>query len=247
MITGTLVTGMRVDAIPTIDIITQTITDALRDHTCLLVTFANPGTAVLVRRQNMAALYDKFDIVAPDGIAMAKAIQLLHRLPAVRISFDSTSLAPIVFAIAAQTGSRVALCGGRPGVAEQARRQLVAAYAKLNIIGTLHGYTPQPTMIATLCEWAPDIVICGMGGIVQERFLLMLKTHGWSGVGFTCGGYLDQLSQGVQYYPTVINALNLRWAYRLAKEPGRLWRRYLVDYPTFAMSLCKAIIRAEDK
>ena len=84
-----------------------------------------------------------------------------------------------------------------------------------------------------------------MGVPLQERFLLQLTDAGWNGVGITCGGFLDQLSQGVQYYPGWINSLNLRWAYRLMREPGRLWRRYLLDYPKFGIAVCKAIWRRE--
>jgi len=84
-----------------------------------------------------------------------------------------------------------------------------------------------------------------MGSLVQESFLLALMGSGWRGLGFTCGGFLDQLSNGFNYYPKLVNALNLRWAYRLAKDPRRLWRRYLLDYPVFAFGLCKALSHQE--
>ena len=72
-----------------------------------------------------------------------------------------------------------------------------------------------------------------MGAPRQERFLLNLRESGWRGAGFTCGGFFDQVSGNGDYYPAWIDRLNLRFLYRLVREPRRLWRRYLVDYQVF--------------
>jgi N-acetylglucosaminyldiphosphoundecaprenol N-acetyl-beta-D-mannosaminyltransferase len=242
----TITIGLRVDAIAPIEAAVDLIDEALQTRNRFLMTFINPGTAMIAQRQPaVAGLFDHFDLVAPDGIAMVQAIRLLHGVHGARISFDSTALAPFVFRLAEQHDSRIVLVGGKPGVAERARRQLLPVYKKLNIIATLHGYGDLSATIATVAELAPDIVICGMGVSLQESFLLKLSDTGWIGVGITCGGFLDQLSQGVQYYPTWVNSLNLRWAYRLMCEPRRLWRRYLLDYPKFGVAVGKAILRRE--
>jgi N-acetylglucosaminyldiphosphoundecaprenol N-acetyl-beta-D-mannosaminyltransferase len=191
-------------------------------------------------------LFDRFDIVATDGIAMVQGVKWLHHLPVVRLSFDSTSLAPPILRLVERYDGSVVLCGGQPGVAERAAQVLRAGYSRLRIVATFDGYTDAEVQIAQICRLSPQLVICGMGPVRQEWFLTTLADWGWSGVGITCGGYLDQLGQGLQYYPAAINALNLRWAYRLYKEPGRLWRRYLLDYPRFAMSLCRAKLNLGD-
>jgi N-acetylglucosaminyldiphosphoundecaprenol N-acetyl-beta-D-mannosaminyltransferase len=72
-----------------------------------------------------------------------------------------------------------------------------------------------------------------MGAPLQERFLSQLAANGWTGIGLTCGGFLDQVVQGSDYYPGWVDRLNIRFLYRLGKEPRRLWRRYLVDYQVF--------------
>jgi N-acetylglucosaminyldiphosphoundecaprenol N-acetyl-beta-D-mannosaminyltransferase len=242
----TITVGLRVDAIAPIEAAVELIDDALRTHARFLMTFVNPGTAMIAQRQpSTADLYEHFDLVAPDGIAMVQAVRLLHKVQGTRISFDSTALAPFVFRLAERHDSRIVLVGGKPGVAERARRQLLPVYEGLNIVGTLHGYSDFATTIATVAELRPDIVICGMGVPLQEHFLLQLTDTGWNGLGITCGGFLDQLSQGVQYYPAWVNTLNLRWAYRLMREPRRLWRRYLLDYPRFGVAVGKAILRRD--
>jgi len=78
-----------------------------------------------------------------------------------------------------------------------------------------------------------DVVICSLGTPRQESFLAELRARGWHGTGYTCGGFLDQLveADGGDYYPRVVDQLNIRWLYRIASEPRRLLPRYLLHYP----------------
>ncbi len=210
----------------------------------VLVTFANPGIAPLARRSApfRQALHE-FDFVLPDGIGMCFAINWLHGLPAKRVSFDTTSLAPAVFDRACSRNLRIVLVGGAPQVAENARARILEHFPDVRITGAFDGYGALDAKVKAVKDLDPDIVICGMGSGRQESFLLELKKQGWHGWGFTCGGYLDQLSKGITYYPRWIDAANLRWAYRLVQEPGRLWRRYVIDYSYFGFLVCAARLR----
>ncbi len=210
----------------------------------VLVTFVNPGVVPLARRS--AAFQQslrEFDIVLPDGIGMCAAMHWLHGLPAKRVSFDTTSLAPALFARARSRRLTIALVGGAPQIAEQARAQIVAHFPGIQITAALDGYGDMAAKASVVRQLGPDIVICGMGSGQQEAFLIELKRQGWRGWGFTCGGYFDQLVGGIAYYPRWIDAANLRWAYRLVREPGRLWRRYFIDYSHFGVLVCAARVR----
>jgi N-acetylglucosaminyldiphosphoundecaprenol N-acetyl-beta-D-mannosaminyltransferase len=225
------------------DLVHQQFLQAALSKVCFLFTFANPATAIAVRRSpDLGKSFDEFDIIAPDGIGMVAAVRLIHGQSAERISFDNTSIAPEIFALAAEHHLKVALVGGREGVAVCAAERLRNRYVGLDIVGTFSGYGDVALTLRSVMELKPTIVIVGMGTGHQERFLLRLKASGWIGVGFTCGGFLDQLvAKGHRYYPIWIDALHLRWAYRLAKEPQRLWRRYIIDYPLFCACLARDV------
>jgi N-acetylglucosaminyldiphosphoundecaprenol N-acetyl-beta-D-mannosaminyltransferase len=208
----------------------------------VLVTFANPATAIIARhaaafRHDLAA----FDMVLPDGSGMCLAMKLLHKLAAQRVSFDSTSLAPAIFNLARERQSSIVLVGGAPLVADRARARILEHFPGIRITGAIDGFRHLDAIASAVEECRPDIVICGMGSGLQEALLLKLRERGWRGWGFTCGGYLDQLQTEISYYPRWIDRANLRWAYRLAREPGRLWRRYLIDYSHFGLLLCAAL------
>ena len=51
------------------------------------------------------------------------------------------------------------------------------------------------------------------------------------GVALCVGAAIDFLTGARPRAPRWLQKLGLEWAYRLAREPGRLWRRYLVESP----------------
>ena len=234
----TEVLGLTADAVDGLESVVRVIEDRLALRARLLVTFVNPGSrAIAVRHPQYLRDLATFDIVLPDGSGMSMAMRTMHRVRAARISFDSTSLAPEVLRLAETGGHSVVFVGGLPGSAERASKILQDQFPRLRVLAALHGYASREELARKIAMLDPDIVVCGMGVLAQESLLLSLAALGWNGCGFTCGGYLDQLSEGFVYYPPWINKLNLRWAFRLAKEPRRLWRRYLLDYPSFVMAV----------
>ena len=242
--TRTRTLGIRVDSLPSADI--PLLLDMFESGTPpVLCTFVNPASVAAAKRDDgYRQRLEDFDAVLPDGIGMCWAIRLLHGMRPARISFDTTSLAPLVFARAQRSRRTVALVGGRPAIAEQAAAQLRQAFPALQIVATLDGYGNRRDKLRTLRALSPAVVICGMGAGAQERYLLELAETGWRGAGFTCGGYLDQLAGGLHYYPRWVDAANLRWAYRLIREPRRLGRRYTIDYGIFAARVALALVRS---
>ena len=208
-----------------------------------LVTFANPlGVRIAAGDEGYRTNLQRMDFVFCDGIALAVAARRLRRFPMERISFDSTSLAPKLFEFATTQKYTIVLLGGRPGVADTAARRLAAVYPGISIIAAMDGYRPQRELIDTVSSLNPTIVVCGMGAPRQEEFLVALADAGWKGVGFTCGGYFDHLGQGFQFYPPLLDRLNLRWLYRIAREPRRIGYRAVIEYGPFWLALAQGLL-----
>ena len=208
-----------------------------------LVSFANPMSFGLMRtspeyRKNLG----RMDLLLSDGIVGAVVARRLTGRLSARISFDNGSLAPHVWEHAAALQRRIVLVGGQAGVAQRAAVRLRQFYPRLLIADAFDGFAPIASLLERTRRLDPDLVVCGMGMPRQEEFLAALADSGWTGCGFTCGGYLDQLAQRFHYYPTLVNRLNLRWLYRLAREPRRLARRYFVDYAPFAIALLSELV-----
>lgn len=197
-----------------------------------LYTFINPFSfKVLLSAPNSTSIFEQF-IIYPDGISLSKTLCIFGK-KVERISFDDTSIAPSIFSLISQKKLSLGIIGSAEVTIEAAKEIISSKYSIEDIIYQ-SGYFSNIEKNEILRKFlACDIVISSMGTPRQEQILMDLKAIGWKGTGFTCGGYFDQLASagGGMYYPKIIDTLNLRWAYRILKEPKRLWRRYLIDYP----------------
>ncbi|MEA3371410.1 MAG: WecB/TagA/CpsF family glycosyltransferase [Campylobacterota bacterium] len=199
-----------------------------------LITFLNPYSYLLAR--DNAVLFNSFDKIYLDGIALVKIFKLFGLSDVNRTSFDMTSLAPVVFLDAIKNKQSIYFIGSKPKVIDKAVQIIKDNFHELNIVGYRDGYfsnnEKRSKTIQAINEIAPDIVVCGMGTPVQEQFLVDLKDAGWNGVGYTCGGFLHQTAESIYYYPEWTDKYHLRWAYRIYDEP-KLFKRYFIQYPKF--------------
>lgn len=202
---------------------------------CFLVTFINPNACfVASEHESYPDLLQQFDRVCCDGIGMVLAARLRLRARVPRQSFDTTSVGLSVLEWCRDRGKPVILVGGEPGVAPKAGQVLRENIEGLDVSGAFSGFGAGPAEAREqILRTGGSVVVCGMGAPLQEEYLLALQQAGWQGLGFTCGGFMDQLCERFRYYPRWIDSLNLRFAYRLCKEPRRLARRYLRDYGVF--------------
>jgi N-acetylglucosaminyldiphosphoundecaprenol N-acetyl-beta-D-mannosaminyltransferase len=216
---------------------TQTVCDMLRDKKSPhFISFVNPSAWALAKKNsNYLGALNSMSVVLVDGEGVACACRVLLKEKCHRLSFDMSSLADSFFKTAQAEKSSLMLVGGEPGVSDNASAKLRAYYPFLDVAETMHGYGSIQDKIDRIMEKKPDVVIVGMGTPRQEMFLTALRAAGYKGFAITCGGFFDQYlkSQGDRYYPRWIDRWNLRFLYRLYKEPRRLWRRYLIDYQIF--------------
>jgi exopolysaccharide biosynthesis WecB/TagA/CpsF family protein len=75
-------------------------------------------------------------------------------------------------------------------------------------------------------------VFLAVGSPQQEMIAHEAQLAGdCAGVAICCGAALEFLAGLVPRAPRGMRTYRLEWLYRLAREPARLWRRYLVDGP----------------
>jgi exopolysaccharide biosynthesis WecB/TagA/CpsF family protein len=78
---------------------------------------------------------------------------------------------------------------------------------------------------------APFIFLA-VGSPQQEMIASEVARRGGAvGVAICCGASLEFLTGKVHRAPKWMRNARLEWLHRLVSEPGRLWRRYLVDGP----------------
>lgn len=177
-------------------------------------------------------LFSQMDGIFADGGLLVKAIKLVYGKKVTRRSFDMTSMAPELFAYAAEHGKTVYIVASKQEQVEKAVEIFRERYPKVKFAGYRNGYFANEEEMNQearhITELNPDFLIVGMGALMQEKFLLKVKRAGYQGIGFTCGGFIHQTSKNeIDYYPAWVDKTNLRFVYRMWKEPHTR-KRYLV-------------------
>lgn len=193
-------------------------------------TYLNP-VSYLTALDNKE-LFSRMDGIFADGGLLVKAIKLMYGKQVTRRSFDMTSMAPELFAYVAEHGKTVYIVASKQEQVEKAVEIFRERYPKVKFAGYRNGYFASEEEMDQearhITELNPDFLIVGMGALMQEKFLLKVKHAGYQGIGFTCGGFIHQTSKNeIDYYPAWVDKTNLRFVYRMWKEPHTR-KRYLM-------------------
>lgn len=177
-------------------------------------------------------LFSQMDGIFADGGLLVKAIKLMYGKQVTRRSFDMTSMAPELFAYAAKYGKTIYIVASKQEQVEKAVEIFRERYPNVKFVGYRNGYFASEEEMAQearhITELNPDFLIVGMGALMQEKFLLKVKHADYQGIGFTCGGFIHQTSKNeIDYYPAWVDKTNLRFVYRMWKEPHTR-KRYLM-------------------
>ena len=107
------------------------------------------------------------------------------------------------------------------------------------------GFWRDPVALAAAADFVAThparFVFLAVGSPGQEILAHRIAvSDGAVGTGFCVGAALEFLAGAQQRAPGWMRAAGLEWLHRLAREPRRLWRRYLLDDPLIFYLLWRA-------
>jgi len=190
--------------------------------------------------------YARASLSLADGMPVVWASRLLgERVPA-KIS-GSDFVMPLLER-AQDRSWRVFFFGGAPGSAERARDAVLARLPKLAFAGMASPRVDvsRPSErfdehVRTLVDANADVVLVGLGAPKQELFCDAIASRVKPAVLLGVGASIDFLAGVVPRAPRWMSNSGLEWLYRLGREPRRMWRRYLVRDPKFALVLIRQL------
>jgi N-acetylglucosaminyldiphosphoundecaprenol N-acetyl-beta-D-mannosaminyltransferase len=145
----------------------------------------------------------------------------------------------------AHTNIRHYFWGGLPGVPEALVARLTARFPGLNVAGVYSppvgeiGTAPDPAVVERLNASGADIVWVGLGSPKQDLWMALYREALDAPLLVGIGAAFDLLAGTKRQAPRWLQRSGLEWLYRLAQEPGRLGRRYLVYNPRFIWLVLK--------
>ena len=197
----------------------------------MIYTYLNPVSYITALKDK--ELFSSMDGIFADGSLLVMALRLAYGLRVTRRSFDMTSMAPQVLRYANEHASTICVVATKQEALNKALRVFSNHYPNIVWLGCRNGYFANDEEMereaSRIATDNPDFLIVGMGIGKQEQFMLMCKNAGYKGIGFTCGGFIHQTAEKdgqESYYPKWMDKLNLRFLYRMYKEPHTR-QRYL--------------------
>lgn len=230
----------------TVDLVNHWISTGTRTR---LVTFANVHMVVEAQlRPEFHDLLSRTDLNCPDGAPVFWLARLQDE-SAEKIS--GPDFMPLFCEQSVTHGHRHFLYGGAQGVPEQAAEVLRTRFPGIQIAGhyapPFRDLTPAEAAetVAMINGSGADVVWVSLGCPRQESWLHEFGPKLNAKVVLAVGQATDILAGARSRCPTLMSTFGLEWAYRLAKDPRRLWKRYLVTNSLFLLLLLRHKLSGE--
>ena len=187
--------------------------------------------------ESFRAILNEASLVLPDGAGVVLGAKILKTPLKEKVA--GIDFAANLLGVLEETGGRLYLLGGKPGIAEQAAENMKKTHPKLCICGTADGYfRDEAPVIARINEARADVVFVCLGAPKQERFMHDHRAELNVRLMIGLGGSLDGFAGTVRRAPKWMIRLQLEWLYRLLREPSRIGR--MMRLPKFVFAAWRA-------
>jgi N-acetylglucosaminyldiphosphoundecaprenol N-acetyl-beta-D-mannosaminyltransferase len=187
-------------------------------------------------------------LAVPDGQPLVWALRALGHDRATRVY--GPDLMASFCARAALAGTPMYLYGGRtPAALELLERRLQERFPGVSIVG---GFSPpfralsadeERDVIAAIDSSGAHVVWVGTGQPKQEQWMHAMRPRLAAPLLVGVGAAFDFHAGLVPQAPGWMQRAGLEWAYRLSREPRRLWRRYARYNPLFVAGFARQYAR----
>lgn len=181
-------------------------------------------------------IVNEADLATADGMPMLNKLNKLHGVRQERVA--GNDIMPALLAEAERRGLSVYLYGGAENVLARITDRAQREFPALRIAGTcsppFRPLTPEETdqHVERIKESGAHIIMVSLGCPKQERWMAAMKGR-VNGIMLGLGGAFLLYAGLDTRAPKWMRDLSLEWAYRLALEPRRLWRRYFITNSRF--------------
>lgn len=216
------------------------------------VEAANTHVAALARHDPaFGESMRHFDLIVPDGMPLVWAANA-QLTPAEKLSdrvYGPTLMLETLAATRQKGEFRHFLLGGRASTLEKLTTSFATRFPGCTIAGT---YSPPfgdwpADEFERVCQMirnsGANLIWVGLGCPKQEHWIARHKNQLPPGVYFGIGAAFAFHAGEVKQSPPALQKLGLEWAYRLAMEPRRLFKRYFTYNSLFLYHLLRDHMR----
>ena len=195
---------------------------------------------------NLQRFVDGASLVVADGPPLIWASHLQRDALPERVT--GVDLVDELCELSSEEGFGVYFLGARREVIETAVARLKARHPGLQIAGIADGYfgaAEAPERARAVRESGAKLLFVGMGVPRQEEFLESQWEELGVSLAIPVGGSFEVVAGTARRAPLLLQRVGMEWAFRLAQEPRRLWKRYLVTNTQFIYHLIRSATSSE--
>jgi len=131
---------------------------------------------------------------------------------------------------------QVFLFGSQPGIAEKAAEKAKSLVPGLQVAGTRNGFftkSEETQIIDEINASGAEVLLVAMGVPRQDIWIARNRHRLNARIVFGVGAQFDFWSGRVSRAPSLLRKAGLEWVWRLAVEPKRMFKRYILGNPAF--------------
>jgi N-acetylglucosaminyldiphosphoundecaprenol N-acetyl-beta-D-mannosaminyltransferase len=209
------------------------------------VITANAAILCMMRRQpELHAACRRGDLVLADGMSVVwtgrlAGVDFPERVPGVELTER-------LLAAAALHGLRAYFLGARPEVVAALARRCVRDHPGLVVAGYRDGYFApgeHDQIVEDIRRAAPHMLFVGMPSPFKETWCERHRAALDVPVIMGVGGSFDVLAGYVRRAPRTLQSMGMEWSWRLAMEPRKMWKRYLLTNSEYLVLAAGEIVK----
>jgi N-acetylglucosaminyldiphosphoundecaprenol N-acetyl-beta-D-mannosaminyltransferase len=216
----------------------ERIVAAAKNRKSFAVT-SQPVHGIMVGARDAEHRYrlNEFDLLTPDGQPVRWALNLLYKVALKERVYGPTLMLGLCERLAKE-GLPIYLFGSRQETIDMLAKNLRRLFPALQIAGSQPGRfkilssSEREEIVRTIRQSGAALVFVGLGCPRQEIWAYENR-EALSMPAVCVGAAFDFHAGTVPQAPAALQRAGLEWAYRLAHEPRRLWRRYVLLNPLY--------------
>ena len=231
------VIGININAVDYEQAITRIVDCAHRGRSCPTTALAVHGVVTGATDPAHRFRLNHFDLVLPDGQPVRWALNLLYGLKLPDRVYGP-KLAYLLCQAAAKEGIPVYFYGSTEHVLKHLCERMKVLCPGLQIAGSSASEyrslsnEERSAVVERIRTSGARLLFAGLGCPRQEVFAYEMSQQ-LSMPIIAVGAAFDYYAGILREPPELIQKAGLQWLYRMAQEPGRLWKRYLFTNSQF--------------
>ena len=201
-----------------------------------VVTPNTDHVMIFQKEKEFQGIYSRAALVTADGSPLIWASYFLGTPLKERVT--GADLVPELCRLSAEKKYKLFFMtgGSDASIGEKAAEELKKKYPGIQIVGIYYppfGFEKNPIESARIIEKikavSPDMLFVGVGTPKQEKWIARHLDEMGVPVSIGVGASFHFIAGAVRRAPMFMRRCGFEWLWRLFQEPGRLWKRYLVD------------------